>query len=98
MSKGMDRGQEDPPPGSSLSEGALVRRFWIDVFGTNVGTSVPSSSEPPVMVAAVNGHHPHGRSRVSTAEFASFLAGFPDWTFPWAWTVDLRGYEFQLSV
>ncbi len=62
-------------------------RFWLELESS-------SSPEKASLTVFASGHHTHGPSRTASKEFRALLQQFPDWTFPWSWTVDLRGYEF----
>ncbi len=86
------QGEETGGAGGGGEEGSEVAswRFRVDLVVT------PSAEAGATLTVVACGHHTHGTLRTASPEFASFLLYFPDWTFPWAWTVDLRGYEVDL--
>ncbi len=63
---------------------------------TTFSIIVQGHSTDKPLSAVVNGHYQDGESRMVSREFESLIDRFPDWTFPWAWTVDMKSYEFDV--
>lgn len=68
------------------------RSFWLEF--SESGENTPSNGN--VLTLMINGHHMFGPERAD-ANFEAFLGSFPEWTFPWSWTVDLKSYEFLVE-
>jgi hypothetical protein len=69
-------------------ETAPDHTFWIDVRASDAADAI--------LTVAVCGHFQHGETMIQK-DFRFFLDTFPEWVFPWAWTTDIKMYEFKLK-
>ena len=65
--------------------------FWLEFEDAK-----PHQKNEVDLKFVINGHFHHGKMRMKNVHFKQVVSNFPAWTFPWAWTVDYKVYDFAL--